>query len=58
MKEPKKRGKGALYLSIQEKKCRKCGKNFVPAAEHIYKDGSAYFCGWTCFLHRKDKEEP
>ena len=37
-----------------EKKCKKCGKNFIPAPMHRYKDGSKYYCSWTCYLHRKD----
>lgn len=37
-------------------KCKKCGKEFIPAPFHIYKDGGKYYyCSWTCFNHRKDK---
>lgn len=35
--------------------CPKCGKEFVPAPFHVYKDGSKYYCKWTCFNHRNDK---
>ena len=48
--------KGAKEI-IKEKKCKKCGKNFVVAIEHRYKDGSKYYCSWTCYNHRNDKEE-
>ena len=44
---------------IPEKKCRKCGKKFVPAPMHIYKEGrdhTKWYCSWTCYNHRKDKE--
>lgn len=40
---------------IQDRKCHKCGKLFIPGAEHIYKDHSKWYCCWTCYLHRKDK---
>ncbi len=39
-----------------EKKCKKCGKIFIPAPLHKYKDGSKYYCSWTCYLHRNDQE--
>lgn len=41
---------------IPEKKCKKCGKIFVPAPMHRYREGSKYYCSWTCYLHRKDME--
>ena len=41
---------------IPEKKCNKCGKYFIAAPEHIYKEHSKYYCSWTCYLHRKDRE--
>ena len=40
---------------IPEKKCKKCGRNFIPAPLHRYKEGSKYYCSWTCYLHRNDK---
>lgn len=43
---------------LQEKKCKKCGKRFIAAPMHIYKEGGKYYCSWTCYLHRKDKEAP
>ena len=39
-----------------EKKCKKCRKSFIPAPLHKYKDGSKYYCSWTCYLHRNDPE--
>lgn len=41
---------------LPEKKCRKCGKIFIPAPLHIYKDKSRWYCSWTCYNHRNDKE--
>lgn len=40
----------------REKKCKKCGKEFIAAPEHIYHEGSRYYCSWTCYIHRKDTE--
>lgn len=37
------------------KKCKKCGKEFIPAPFHKYKEGSKYYCSWTCYNHRKDE---
>ena len=45
-----------LNLLLPEKKCRKCGKVFIPAPEHQFRVGKAYYCKWTCYLHRNDKE--
>lgn len=40
---------------LVEKKCKKCGKIFVPAPLHRYRDErSGYYCSWTCYNHRKD----
>lgn len=48
--------RGSLNCIIPEKKCRKCGKKFIPAIEHRYREGSSYYCSWTCYNHRYDKE--
>ena len=37
--------------------CEKCGKEFVPAPYHIYKDEGKYYCKWTCYNHRNDTKE-
>ncbi|MBR5817283.1 MAG: hypothetical protein IKY62_01425 [Clostridia bacterium] len=37
-----------------EKKCKRCGKSFIAAPEHIYRQGSKFYCSWTCYLHRSD----
>lgn len=36
--------------------CGKCGKIFVPAPQHIFKDDAHMYCSWTCYNHR-DKEK-
>ena len=41
---------------IPEKRCRKCHKKFIAAPEHRYREGSAFYCSWHCYLHRHDKE--
>ena len=35
--------------------CAKCGKEFVPAPEHVFKCYRKYYCKWTCYNHRNDK---
>lgn len=44
-------------IHIRTTKCKKCGKEFIPAPLHIYKDGRKIYCSWTCYNHRKDKTE-
>lgn len=51
------RTKGSKNEVIKEKKCAKCGKNFIVAVEHRYRKGSKYFCSWTCYNHRNDGKE-
>lgn len=46
-----------VHRTLYEAKCKKCGKIFIPAALHIYTDKNKIYCSWTCYLHRKDKEE-
>jgi uncharacterized OB-fold protein len=46
-----------VRTQIVEMKCPKCGKIFVPAPYHAYKDGGKLYCSWTCYNHRNDKEE-
>lgn len=38
----------------RETLCPKCGKNFFPAPQHIFKDDKGTYCSWTCYNHRKD----
>lgn len=53
---PKKKGSFNLDTIIKEKKCKKCGKTFIVAVEHRYREGTKYYCSWTCYNHRHDKE--
>lgn len=41
-------------IILPEKKCKKCGKYFIAAPQHIYRKGSLFYCSWTCYLHRND----
>ena len=41
---------------MNEVKCKKCGKIFIPAPYHVDKYGNAFYCSWTCYNHRKDKK--
>lgn len=40
------------YGFHNEKVCEQCGKVFIPAVEHIYKDlykgKVVMYCGWNC----------
>lgn len=51
------KSRGDLRFIIREAKCAKCGKNFVVAIEHRFKEGGKYYCTWTCYNHRHDTEE-
>lgn len=42
---------------LPERTCRKCGKRFIAAPAHIYRDKRSWYCSWTCYNHRKDTEE-
>lgn len=42
---------------MRELICPKCGKNFIPAALHIYHDEKNYYCSWTCYNHRNDHKK-
>lgn len=33
--------------------CKKCGKEFYPTPEHVYKDYTGMYCCWTCFDHHR-----
>jgi uncharacterized OB-fold protein len=46
-------------IGLEEKKCAKCGKLFVPSYHHTFKQKGKgkYWCSWTCFNHRNDKHE-
>ena len=37
---------------MEERFCIKCGKIFIPAPYHIYKDKNGIYCSWTCYNHR------
>ena len=45
-------------MPLQECKCYKCGKVFVPAPFHVYKDDHKIFCKWSCYYsYLKEKEQ-
>ena len=39
---------------IVEMFCSKCGKNFIPAPEHLYRDRRGWYCSYTCWIHSDD----
>lgn len=47
-----------LSPTLKERKCGKCGKVFIPTYRYAYVDigRRRWYCSWTCFNHRKDKE--
>lgn len=40
-----------------ELRCPMCGKRFIPAPQHIYKENRKIYCSWTCFNHRNDHKK-
>ncbi len=54
---PRPRGTLNFNSIIKEEKCAKCGKNFIVAIEHRFKEGGKYYCTWTCYNHRHDDEK-
>lgn len=44
-----------VFENIIDRKCDKCGKNFVPAPYHAYVDGEKVYCSYTCYNHRHDR---
>lgn len=46
-----------MFVNFMIKKCPECGKEFYPATEHIFKDGSKVFCKWSCYNHYMAKKE-
>ena len=44
---------------IIDKICPVCGKNFVPAGQHMYKDArtNSLVCSWTCMLKSERLKE-
>lgn len=46
--------------NIVIKKCRVCGKNFVPAPQHVYRDRRAPYlmvCSWSCVCQSQRLKE-
>ena len=43
------------YVKIVE--CKKCGKKFPVNSLYRFKVGAKYYCKWTCYNHRNDKDE-
>lgn len=39
---------------MKEEICKKCKKVFIPAPQHVYRDGRGMYCSWHCFNHRND----
>lgn len=40
-----------------ERGCAKCGKIFIPAAYHRYRDKYGLYCSWHCYNHREEDRE-
>lgn len=38
-----------------ETNCPKCGKTFITAPYHVFRDEKGFYCSWTCYNHRGDK---
>ena len=37
---------------MREVCCPKCRKVFIPAPQHVFRDGRGFYCSWTCYNHR------
>lgn len=45
------------FYGLNEKKCATCGRSIFPSPDYAYKEGSAYFCKWTCMTaYRRERE--
>lgn len=36
------------HLSMTLRKCHQCGKKFIPAPYHVYRDNSYIYCSYNC----------
>ena len=45
------------WAFLAEVHCARCGKLFVLQPYHRFKDKGKYYCKWTCYNHRNDKDE-
>ena len=41
---------------IVDRKCPLCGKNFIPAPEHRFREGNLIYCSWKCYNHREERK--
>ena len=44
-------------VEMVEKTCPVCGKNFIPAIQHIYRVKGKLVCTWTCMLKAEGEQE-
>ena len=49
--------KNRIYHGIEEERCPICGRLFVPAVYHTYKDSKGYYCSYTCYNRREQAIE-
>ena len=40
---------------MTERRCARCGKIFIPAYYHAYKEYGKVYCSWSCYNHRHEK---
>lgn len=45
------------YSTLVELKCPECGKNFIPAPQHIYNNGESTVCSYHCGLAAERRKE-
>ena len=41
--------------NFEDKICARCGKSFLPAVYHIYKDNKGIYCSWTCYNRKEER---
>ncbi len=63
MKTSEKGGEVLKYKSkdsecdIHERKCARCGRIFIVAPFHAYKDGVRLYCTYSCYMRAKEDKE-
>lgn len=46
-----------IKQNIVERICPICGKRFIRAPDHVYKDGNITVCRWSCLCELRRRKE-
>jgi len=44
-------------MLVLSERCKRCGREFIPAPCHVFRIGADFFCGYTCHLHEMTERE-